>query len=90
MSASAGCAKTCSPRRRRPICFPLSPFSQGWAPTVKLPEGRPRDTNYLNTGRWEISALFCLNLMHVFLEFPLNHKTFVGIGSHLRTVLARA
>lgn len=40
--------------------------------------------------RWGISALFCLSLIHVFLEFPLNHKTFVGIGSHLRAVVARA
>ncbi|MDE0965961.1 MAG: hypothetical protein OSB73_22780, partial [Candidatus Latescibacteria bacterium] len=34
--------------------------------------------------QWGISALFCLSLIHVFLEFPLNHKTFVGIGNHLR------
>ena len=33
---------------------------------------------------WGISALFCLSLIHVFLEFPLNHRTFVGIGQHLR------
>lgn len=33
--------------------------------------------------QWGISALFCLSLIHVFLEFPLNHRTFVGIGSHL-------
>lgn len=29
-------------------------------------------------------ALFCLSLMHVFLEFPLNHLTFLGIGRELR------
>ena len=38
---------------------------------------------------WGISVLFCLSLIHVFLEFPLNHRTFVGIGSHLRGALAR-
>ena len=36
--------------------------------------------------QWGISALFCLSLIHVFLEFPLNHKTFVGIGNHLRGI----
>ncbi len=44
--------------------------------------------NYLNTGLMLVAVI--VRLMHVFLEFPLNHKTFVGIGSHLRTVLARA
>ena len=34
--------------------------------------------------QWGVSALFCLSLIHVFLEFPLNHKTFIGIGNHLR------
>jgi hypothetical protein len=40
--------------------------------------------------QWGISALFCLSLIHVFLEFPLNHRTFVGIGSHLRGVGGQA
>ena len=35
---------------------------------------------------WGISALFCLSLIHVFLEFPLNHRTFVGIGQQLRGI----
>jgi hypothetical protein len=29
-------------------------------------------------------ALYCLSLMHVFLEFPLNHITFMGIGKEVR------
>lgn len=37
---------------------------------------------------WGISALFCLSLIHVFLEFPLNHMTFVHIGNHLRRGVA--
>lgn len=28
-----------------------------------------------------VSALFTLSLVHVFLEFPLNHRTFASIGS---------
>ena len=39
---------------------------------------------YVIDYQWGIGALFCLSLIHVFLEFPLNHKTFVGIGNHLR------
>jgi len=27
-----------------------------------------------------VIALYCLSFMHVFLEFPLNHVTFIGIG----------
>jgi hypothetical protein len=39
--------------------------------------------NY-NTGwRW----LFMLSLVHVILEFPLNHRTFIGIGKELKTRL---
>jgi hypothetical protein len=29
-------------------------------------------------------ALYCLSLMHVFLEFPLNHITFMGIGKEIK------
>jgi len=39
--------------------------------------------------RWGISALFCLSLIHVFLEFPLNFRTFIGIGNHIRGALVR-
>jgi hypothetical protein len=28
-------------------------------------------------------ALYCLSFMHVFLEFPLNHITFLGIGKEI-------
>jgi hypothetical protein len=31
-----------------------------------------------------LSLLYMLSLLHVLLEFPLNHKTFVGIGAELR------
>lgn len=31
-----------------------------------------------------LSALYVLSLLHVLLEFPLNHQTFAGIGSELR------
>ena len=34
--------------------------------------------------QWGISALFFLSLIHVFLEFPLNHMTFVRIGGYIR------
>lgn len=33
-----------------------------------------------------VSALFTLSLIHVFLEFPLNHRTFAAIGSALAGV----
>jgi hypothetical protein len=31
-----------------------------------------------------LSVLYMLSLLHVLLEFPLNHKTFVGIAAELR------
>jgi hypothetical protein len=33
-----------------------------------------------------LSALYVLSLLHVLLEFPLNHQTFAGIGSELRAL----
>lgn len=36
-----------------------------------------------------LSALYVLSLLHVLLEFPLNHQTFAGIGSELRAALGR-
>lgn len=33
-----------------------------------------------------IIALYFLSMLHVMLEFPLNHQTFVGIGKELRRV----
>jgi hypothetical protein len=32
-------------------------------------------------------VLFLLSFLHVFLEFPLNHVTFIGIFSEIRTIL---
>lgn len=32
-------------------------------------------------------ALFLLSILHVFLEFPLNNQTFIGIGRELRKLL---
>lgn len=34
-----------------------------------------------------LSLLYVLSLLHVLLEFPLNHQTFVGIGSELRALV---
>lgn len=34
-----------------------------------------------------VSALFTLSLVHVFLEFPLNHRTFAAIGGALAGVV---
>lgn len=34
-------------------------------------------------------ALFLLSLLHVFFEFPLNHKTFIGIGKEIRAMIIR-
>lgn len=31
-------------------------------------------------------ALYCLSFMHVFLEFPLNHVTFIGIGKEMSRI----
>ena len=31
-----------------------------------------------------MAALYFLSILHVMLEFPLNHLTFVGIGKELR------
>lgn len=33
--------------------------------------------------RTGVIALYCLSLLHVFLEFPLNHVTFLGIGREM-------
>ena len=39
---------------------------------------------YLRDPRLGIDVLFFLSLLHVLLEFPLNHQSFVGIGRELR------
>ena len=38
---------------------------------------------YLHDYALGLSALYVLSLLHVLLEFPLNHQTFAGIGSEL-------
>jgi len=51
---------------------------------------------YAYNYRTGIIALYCLSLLHVFLEFPLNHVTFLGIGREVvrwrrgRTTIAPA
>ena len=39
---------------------------------------------YLANYKTGFIALYCLSFLHVFLEFPLNHLTFVGIVKELR------
>lgn len=41
---------------------------------------------YLHDYAAGLSALYVLSLLHVLLEFPLNHQTFIGIGSELRAL----
>ena len=42
---------------------------------------------YLYDYRTGLIALLFLSLLHVFLEFPLNYRTLIGIGRELRHVL---
>jgi hypothetical protein len=42
---------------------------------------------YVYDFRAGVAALAFLSLMHVYLEFPLNHRTFVTIGSEVRGLL---
>ena len=37
-----------------------------------------------------LSVLYVLSVLHVLLEFPLDHRTFAGIGTELRALVARA
>ncbi len=37
-----------------------------------------------------LSVLYVLSVLHVLLEFPLNHQTFAGIGTELRALVVRA
>ena len=41
---------------------------------------------YLRDWRVGLDVLFFLSLLHVLLEFPLNHQSFVGIARELRSV----
>lgn len=34
-------------------------------------------------------ALFLLSMLHVFLEFPLNHHSFIGIGKELKAIMKK-
>jgi hypothetical protein len=43
---------------------------------------------YLRDYATGLSLLYLLSLLHVLLEFPLNHKTFAGIGAELRGLRA--
>ncbi|MGZ5431494.1 MAG: hypothetical protein ACXWH7_01105 [Thermoanaerobaculia bacterium] len=36
-----------------------------------------------------LSVLYVLSVLHVLLEFPLDHQTFVGIGAELRTLVRK-
>lgn len=40
-------------------------------------------TDYSNGFRW----LFLLSFLHVMLEFPLNHQSFIGIGREIRAMV---
>lgn len=37
-----------------------------------------------------LSVLYALSVLHVLLEFPLDHQTFAGIGRELRALVARS
>ena len=39
---------------------------------------------YMHNYETGLSVLYVLSLLHVLLEFPLNHKTFVAIGAELK------
>ena len=39
---------------------------------------------YLYDYKLGFGVLYVLSMLHVFLEFPLNHQTFVEIGKSLR------
>ena len=43
---------------------------------------------YLHNYTVGLTFLYLLSLLHVLLEFPLDHQTFVGIGKELRATLA--
>ncbi len=34
-------------------------------------------------------ALFLLSMLHVFFEFPLNHRSFIGIGQEIKSILKK-
>lgn len=51
-----------------------------WAASVTL---------YFYNYRLGIKWLFLLSLVHVILEFPLNHRSFIGIGRELKSKLIK-
>jgi hypothetical protein len=44
---------------------------------------------YVFSYRIGFYALFLLSMLHVFLEFPLNHHTFIGIGKEVKTLFKK-
>ena len=43
---------------------------------------------YVVSYRIGFYGLFLLSMLHVFLEFPLNHHTFIGIGKEVKTIFS--
>ena len=43
---------------------------------------------HLYNVRLGIAALIFVSLLHTFLEFPLNHRSFIGIGTEIKKRLA--
>ena len=44
---------------------------------------------YLFSYKIGFYALFLLSMLHVFLEFPLNHHTFIGIGKEIKALIKK-
>jgi hypothetical protein len=44
---------------------------------------------YLYNYTFGFYALFLLSMLHVFLEFPLNHHTFIGIGKEIKALVKK-
>ena len=44
---------------------------------------------YLFSYKVGFYALFLLSMLHVFLEFPLNHHTFIGIGKEIKSMVKK-
>jgi hypothetical protein len=59
----------------------LSLIGMLWAACVVL---------YIYNNSAAMKVLFCLSFLHVFLEFPLNHMSFMGTVRELRRIGIRA
>jgi hypothetical protein len=44
---------------------------------------------YLFSYKIGFYALFLMSMLHVFLEFPLNHHTFIGIGKEIKSMVQK-